>query len=68
MNQDNKERAITDKKALHCHAFLIRCWRERDEWRFIVETVSQEREQHGFANLEALLAFMQTQLMSENKQ
>ena len=44
-------------------AYLLRCWRESGPpgelpaWRFSLEGV-QDRQRHGFADLEALLAFL----------
>ena len=52
-------------------AYLIRCWREGDGatdeslWRFCVEDVFDERHQHGFGSLEALVAFLRVELASE---
>ncbi|MCA9983041.1 MAG: hypothetical protein KDE59_02060 [Anaerolineales bacterium] len=44
-------------------AYLLRCWRESGPpgeppaWRFSLEGV-QDRQRHGFADLEALLAYL----------
>ncbi len=45
-------------------AYLLRCWRERDAnhdapiWRFSLEGV-RDNQRHGFADLQALLTFLQ---------
>jgi hypothetical protein len=44
-------------------AYLLRCWREGEEWRFYLGEVSGERRQYGFSSLEALVAFLRTQVM-----
>jgi hypothetical protein len=56
------------KKAVY-QAYLLRCWREGQTaprgsypWRFSVETILPERRQRGFADLEALVAFLQDEL------
>jgi hypothetical protein len=43
------------------HAWLLRLWRETPEahWRIALETVPAG-ERHGFADLESLLAYLQT--------
>ena len=53
-------------------AYLLRCWQEGDGetdkgplWRFAVEEIFGERRRHGFASLEALVAFLRVELMSE---
>ena len=52
------------KKQTPYHAFLLRCWQENDAgsdtriWRFSLEGV-HESQRHGFADLQALLAFLQ---------
>jgi hypothetical protein len=33
-------------------AFLLRCWRESDQWRFLLENVAA-RERQGFEHLHA---------------
>jgi hypothetical protein len=52
-------------------AYLLRCWQERDGetdkgplWRFAVEEIFGERRQHGFASLEALVAFLKVEMTS----
>jgi hypothetical protein len=58
---------MTSKKDVY-HAFLLRCWREEQaspgssQWRFSVEEVLGERRKQGFADLEALLAFLRAEL------
>ena len=43
-------------------AFLIRCWREGNSWRFMVQTIGKTRNQrHGFVGNEQLFAFLQQQ-------
>ena len=52
------------KKQTNYHAYLLRCWQENDadndtpNWRFSLEGV-RDHQRHGFANLEALQAFLQ---------
>ena len=49
---------------LRYSAYLLRCWRESEAngtapvWRFSLEGV-QDRQRHGFADLAALLAFLE---------
>jgi hypothetical protein len=45
-------------------AFLVRCWREGDQWRIVLEDVTT-RERRGFKTLEALLATLQASLNKE---
>jgi hypothetical protein len=54
-------------------AYLVRCWQEGEpscdeghRWRFSVEEVLHERRQRGFSGLEALLAFLRTELVGED--
>jgi len=56
------------------HAYLLRCWEERTgspdsstTWRFAVEKVGGG-ERHGFATLEAVLAFLRRQLARTERQ
>ena len=52
------------KKHTPYHAYLLRCWHENDAgndsstWRFSREGV-QDNQRYGFADLPALLAFLQ---------
>jgi hypothetical protein len=52
------------KKQHLYHAYLLRCWQESGAnhhtsvWRFSLEGV-QDNQRHGFADLQALLAFLQ---------
>ncbi len=52
-------------------AYLIRCWQESNmvphapRWRFSVEEVLHERKRWGFEDLDALLAFLRTELDSD---
>jgi hypothetical protein len=53
-------------------AYLLRCWQERGSgtdggspWRFAVEEVFGERRQQGFGSLEALVAFLSSELAGE---
>ena len=52
------------KKQNSYRAYLLRCWQEGDansepqSWRFSLEGV-QDNRRHGFADLQALLAFLQ---------
>jgi hypothetical protein len=52
-------------------AFMLRCWEVRSPdpegrttWRFGVED-PHTGQKHGFADLEALIAFLQTELLEE---
>lgn len=47
--------------ALHA-ALLIRCWREGEQWRFMLENVAT-RERRGFDSLDALFLFIQESLV-----
>jgi hypothetical protein len=54
------------------HAYLLRCWREKQaapegapHWRFSVEEVLHERRRWGFSSLEALVAFLQAEMVAE---
>lgn len=42
-------------------AFLVRCWREGDQWRIVLEDVAT-RERRGFSTFEALLEALQVHL------
>lgn len=43
-------------------AFLIRCWREGNSWRFMLKTIGKTRsQQQGFVGYEQLSAFLQQQ-------
>lgn len=39
-------------------AFLVRCWRDGDQWRIVLEEVAT-RERRGFSSVEAFLAALQ---------
>ena len=48
-------------------AFLLRCWSTQTEealgpWRFSLEEVGPERQRMGFASLEALMAYISSEL------
>ena len=54
-------------------AFMLRCWEVRSPdpdglttWRFGVED-PHTGQKHGFADLEALAAFLQVELLEETK-
>ena len=48
-------------------AFLIRCWREGDNWHFTLETVGQTRQQrHGFTGYQQLANFLKIQFVNED--
>lgn len=60
---------MPDKECLY-HAYLLRCWREKEttadekaRWRFCVEEVLQKRPRQGFDSLDALVAFLQAELV-----
>lgn len=59
------------KKQTDYHAYLLRCWQEGDAskdyrtWRFSLEGV-QNNQRHGFADLQALLAFLQQIIQPKN--
>jgi hypothetical protein len=53
------------------HAYLLRCWREEQaapkgapQWRFSLEEVLHERQRWGFNSLEALVAFLQAEMLT----
>lgn len=55
-------------------AYLLRCWREGKAtsgkeplWRFSVEEVLHKRWRKGFSGLEALFAFLQAELSSDEE-
>ena len=62
---------MQEEKNQPYRAYLLRCWREGEEvpgkaprWRFSVEEVLPGRHpKRGFSNLEALLAFLQSELV-----
>ena len=61
------------KKTSPDRAYLIRCWQEGDaasggvpRWRFSVEEVLRERRRQGYADLEALIAFLRAELGDGN--
>ena len=43
-------------------AYLVRCWREGDAWRFSLESVGASDVRRGFNRLEDLMAHVQTDL------
>lgn len=59
---------IIHDKPPRYHAYVLRCWEMRSQhpdrpatWRFGLEN-SQTREKRAFPDLEALVAFLQTEL------
>jgi hypothetical protein len=55
------------------HAFLLRCWQEPDggaggapAWRFSLTHIDAKREKKGFADLEALMAYLHQILAEKN--
>jgi hypothetical protein len=55
-------------------AYLLRCWQERDiaqdggaRWRFSLEEVLHKEPRQGFESLETLVAFLQDELINEQK-
>ncbi|HBY92381.1 MAG TPA: hypothetical protein DEP84_00215 [Chloroflexi bacterium] len=60
---------MAEGKADLSRAYLLRCWREGHSaeegeaaWRFSLEEVGEERRRRGFMTLEALLAFLRSEL------
>lgn len=58
-----------NKRSRPCRAYLLRCWQEGEtvddkapHWRFSLEEVLRKEPRQGFDSLEALLAFLQTEL------
>lgn len=58
-------------KPPHYRSFLLRCWEERSQslanaaaWRFSLED-SRTGRRHGFAKLEAVMAFLQQELAED---
>ena len=48
-------------------AFLIRCWREGENWHFTLETIGRMRQQrHGFTSYEQLSAYMKKQFIKKD--
>ncbi len=48
-------------------AFLIRGWREGDNWRFTLEMIGKTRQQrHGFSGYAQLANFLQKQFYGED--
>ncbi len=43
-------------KSNYC-AYLLRCWRESDQWRYSLELVGNGRR-HGFASVKELTAYL----------
>lgn len=44
-------------------SYLLRCWRERSGGRrFVLETVSELPERHGFERFEELVAYLRAEL------
>lgn len=54
---------LTGATPAEYHSYLVRIWRPgpRSQWRITVEAIATG-ERRGFANLEELLRFLQTQL------
>jgi len=48
-------------------AYLLRCWQEGEEWRFSLREVSGARRQYGFSGLDALVTFLQREVMAEGE-
>jgi hypothetical protein len=55
-------------------AFLLRCWQEPDgdagggpAWRFSLTHIDAKREKKGFANLDAVLAYLHQILAEKNR-
>jgi hypothetical protein len=46
-------------------AYLLRCWQEGEAWRFSLNEVAGEQRQHGFPDLDALMAFLRREVMGE---
>lgn len=61
----------TLNKSLRYRAYLLRCWEERSQhpaflpvWRFSLED-PHTGQRYGFANIEALVAFLSAELTSD---
>ncbi len=55
----------------HHRVFLLRCWQENSDlanhrlhWRFLIESISPQRERRGFIALDDLLAFLRQEFES----
>lgn len=51
----------------HPQSFLLRCWKEPDGngefvWRFSLTHINKTRHKRGFANLDALIAYLNQRL------
>lgn len=68
--QLDSEKAPRDESQTTYFSFLLRLWREGNggeiAWRASLED-AQSREQHGFADLGALVAFLQAQISRERR-
>lgn len=51
------QRSTHDANPLYT-AFVVRCWREGEEWRIVLEEVAT-RECHGFGSVDAFLEALQ---------
>lgn len=59
----NKSEAVTGHARYH--SYLLRCWREGEEWRFTLEDVLQRRR-WGFRSLPDMLIALEQRLAEQN--
>ena len=46
-------------------AYLVRCWRDGQAWRFSLESIGRDRRRLGFNRLDELMAHIQANLAKE---
>lgn len=60
MMTSGKDKSLNEATDSDYRAFLIRCWREGNSWRFTLETIGQTRQKvYGFAGYEPLANYLE---------
>jgi hypothetical protein len=64
----NKEVSQRISDNLRYHAYLIRCWREENGWRFSLETIGRRPERRGFSDFNELMTQLKGKLIETDEQ
>ena len=70
-----KGRTVSNASGDRSHTFLLRCWEEPDGgtdgqpvWRFSMTRIDRSREPKGFADLEAVVAYLRQILTTQENE
>lgn len=64
-----KDKPLNADPDSNYRAFLIRCWREGENWHFVLEKIGETRQQpHGFARYDQLASYLESLFFNADDQ